>query len=107
MKLLNTASNMDNFSVIIHTTGLSCYHKYFHIYGHQDVGNNQGETLDDTKLHFVGTFSKFEPVDTEIVSGYNRCVFKPVVNGFSPYVFVAVKGIPEAETWEICEVEFT
>ena len=107
MKLLNTAPDMDNFSVAIHTTGLSCHHKAFHIYGHQDVGNNQGETLDSTKLHFVGIFSKFETVDTEIVSGLNRRVFKPVVSGLSPYVFVVVKGIPESETWKICEVEFT
>ena len=98
---------MDDFSVIIHTTGLSCHHKYFHIYGHQDVGDNQGETLNRTNLQFVGTFSKFEPVDSETFSGFNRCVFKPVVKGFSPYVFVAVKGISETETWEICKVEFT
>ena len=106
MKLLNTAANVDNFSLIIHTTGLSCHHKAFHIYGHQDV-ENQGETSDSTNLQFVGAFSKFEPVHSEIASGFNRCVFKPVVNWFSPYVFVAMKGIPETETLKICEVEFT
>ena len=98
---------MDDFSVIIHTIGLSCHHKAFHIYGHQDIKENQGGTLDGTNLQFVGTFSTFDLVDSEIVTGYNRCIFKPIVNGFSPYVFVAVKGIPETETLKICEVEFT
>ena len=106
IKLLNTASNMDNFSVIVTTVDLGCYHKDFHVYGHQDVEANKGGTFYNKNLHFTGRFSKFELVDSETISGYIRCVFKPVLNVVSPYVFVALKRIPEAETWRICEVEF-
>ena len=106
MKLLNTAPNMDNFSAIIHTVDLSCHHKDLYIYGHRDIKENQGGKLCNKNVHFVGTFNIFELVKTEIINGFNRCVFKPVVNGFSPYVFVEVKRIPENETWKIGEVEF-
>ena len=106
MKLLNTAPNMHNFSVIIHTVGLSCHHEDLFIYGHQDVEENQGGQINNENLHFIGTFSKFELVKAEIIDGFNRCVFKPVTSGFSPYVFVSVKQIPENENWKICEVEF-
>ena len=106
MKLLNTAPNMDNFSVVIHTVGLSCHHEDLFIYGHQDVGENQGGEMNNENLHFVGTFSIFNLVEAETMNGFNKCVFKPVVNGFSPYVFVAMIQIPDNETCKICEVEF-
>ena len=86
MKLLNTARDMNNFSVVIHTLDLSCHHKDLYIYGH--------------------SFNKFDLTEAEIINGFNRCVFKAVANGFSPYVFVSVKQIPENETWRICELEF-
>ena len=98
---------MDNFSVIITTTGLSCHHKDLHIYGRQDVAESRGGMVDSNKMQFVGTFSTFQLVDSETFSEYNRCIFKPVVYGFSPYVFVTLKRIPETETLKICEVEFT
>ena len=106
MKLLNTAPNMDNFSVIIHTVGLNCHHEDLFIYGHQDVEENQGGQINNENLHFIGTFSKFELVKAEIIDGSNRCVFKPVASGFSPYIFVAVIQIPKSGTCKICEVEF-
>ena len=70
------------------------------------MGENQKKKLNDKNLQFVGTFSKFELVHSEINSGLNRCIFKAVGNVVSPYVFVAAKGIPESETWRMCEVEF-
>ena len=108
MKLLNTTPKTDNFSAIIITTGLGCHHKDLFIYGQQDAEETDGGNVDLhlENLHFVGTFSKFQLVEAEIINGFNRCVFKPVVNGFSPYVFVALKGFPETENWKICEVEF-
>ena len=98
---------MDNYSIIVITVGLRCHHKDFHVYGHQDEVENQGGTFDDRHLHFVGTFSKFAEVESEPIDGYNRWAFRPVVSGFSPYVFVKVNRIPETATWRICEVEFT
>ena len=106
MKLLNTAPNMDNFSVVIHTVGLSCHHEDLYIYGHQDVAANHGGQINNENLDFIGTFSKFELVKAEIIAGFNRCVFKPVVNGFSPYVFFTMIQVPDTETCKICEVEF-
>ena len=106
MKLLNTAPNMEHFSVVIHTAGLSCHHKDLYIYRHQDKEETEGRNTQLGNLHFVGTFSKFELVEAEMMNGFNRCVFKPVVSGFSPYVFVSVKRIAENETWRICELEF-
>ena len=106
IKLLNTAPNMDNFSVVVYTVGLGCHHKDFHVYGHQDVGENYGEEMVPENLHFVGKFSKFKLVDADIFNRLNRCVFKPVVGGFSPYVFIAVTSISGAEIRKICEVEF-
>ena len=107
MKLLNTVSNMDSFSVIIYTESLGCHQKNLNVYGNQDAGENQKKKLNDKNLQFVGTFSKLELIDSETTIGLNRCVFKPFDNVFSPYVFVAVKRIPETDTWKICEVEFT
>ena len=98
---------MDSFSVVILTAGLSCYHKNLYIFGHQDIRENQGGKLCNKNVHFVGTFSVFELVEAEMMNSLSRCVFKPVFNGVSPYVFVTVKPIPEPGTWEICEVEFT
>ena len=108
MKLLNTAPKIDTFSVVLHTVGLSCHHKDLYIYGHQDTEETDGGKMDlhRENLHFVGTFSKFELVEAEIVNGSNRCFFKPVASGVSPYVFVALKGFPETENWRLCEVEF-
>ena len=108
MKLLNTAPDMDNFSVVITTVGLSCHHEDLFIYGYQNTRETDGGNIDlhQRNLHFVGTFSKFELVEAEVINGFNKCVFKPVVNGFSPYAFVSLKGIPETENWKICEVEF-
>ena len=106
MKLLNTARDMDNFSVVIHTVDLSCHHKDLYIYGHQDIEETEGRNAQLGNLHFVGTFNKFDLIEAEIINGFNRCVFKAVANGFSPYVFVSVKQIPENETWRICELEF-
>ena len=65
MKLLNTAPNMNNFSVVVHTLGLNCRYEDLFIYGHQDVGKNQGGQINNENLHFIGTFSKFELVKVE------------------------------------------
>ena len=106
MKLLNTAPDMNGFSVIVITIGLSCYHKDLYIYGHQDVEETDGGNVHLENLHFVGRFSKFELVEAEMIDSFNRCVFKSVVDGFSPYMFVRVKRIPDIGTWRICEIDF-
>ena len=106
MKLLNTAPNMNNFTVIVHTVGLSCHHEDLYIYGHQDVTETEGENVHLENLHFVGTFSKFDLVKEEIINGLDRCVFKPAISVFSPYVFVSVIRISEIGTLKICEIEF-